>query len=189
MNYKLERQKELKLVKKLSILGFFIISIIGTILHFTFDFSGNNILVGLFSAVNESVWEHLKIAVMPTFIWTIIELVILKYRQDNLWASLLIKIVTIMLTITLGYYIYTTFTGGHITWVSILLFYIAIFLGQFFSYREINAKKIKIEYEEISKYLVIIIFIMFLFFTFLPPKLNIFKDEITSTYGIFDIKY
>lgn len=189
MNYKLEREKELKLVKKLSIIGFFVIAIIGTLLHFTFDFFGNNIFVGLFSAVNESVWEHLKIAVMPTFLWTIIEFMVLKYRQDNLWASLLIKIVTIMLTITLGYYIYTAFTGTHIKCISKLLFYIAILLGQILAYREINAKKVKVEYEEISKYLVIIIFIMFLFFTFLPPKLNIFKDEVTSTYGVFEIKY
>lgn len=189
MNYKIEREKELKLVKKLSIIGFFVISIIGTLLHFTFDFSGNNILVGLFSAVNESVWEHLKIAVMPTFIWTIIEFMVLKYRQDNLWSSLFVKIITIMVTITLGYYIYTPFTGGHVAWISILLFYIAIMLGQIFAYREITAKKVKIEYEEISKYLVIIIFLMFLFFTFLPPKLDIFKDEVTSTYGVFEIEY
>lgn len=189
MNYKIEKENELKLVKKLSIIGFFVISIIGTLLHFTFEFSGSNVFVGLFSAVNESVWEHLKIAVMPTFIWTIIELVVLKYRQDNLWSSLLVKIITIMVSITLGFYIYTAFTGGHITWISILLFYIAILLGQVFSYKEITSKKVKVEYEEISKYLVIAIFLMFIFFTFLPPKLNLFRDEVTSTYGVFELKY
>lgn len=189
MNYEIERKNELMLVKRLSIIGFFIISIIGTLLHFTFEISGNNLFVGLFSAVNESVWEHLKIAVMPTFLWIIIEFIVLKYRQDNLWSSLLIKIVTIMFTITLGYYIYTFFIGRHITWISMLLFYIAILLGQIFAYREINSKKVKVKYEEISKYLVIIIFIMFIFFTFLPPKLDIFKDDITSTYGVFEIEY
>lgn len=189
MNYKIEKVKELDLVKKLSIIGFFVISIIGTLLHFTFDFFDNNLLVAPISAINESVWEHIKIAVMPTFIWTIVEFIVLKYRQDNLWSSLLMKIITITLTITLGYYGYTAFSGGHVTWKSILLFYIAILFGQVVSYREIISKKVKVEYEEISKYLVIVIFFMFVFFTFLPPKLNIFKDEITDTYGVFQIEY
>ena len=189
MNYKIEKLKELERVKKLSIIGFFVIAIIGTLLHFAFKFSGNNLFVATFSAVNESVWEHLKIAVMPTFLWTIIELIILKYRQDNLWSSLLVKIATIVTTITLGYYTYTAILGKHITWLSMLLFYIAIMLGQIFSYKEITSKPVKVKYEEISKYLVIIIFVMFVFFTFLPPKLDIFKDELTSTYGVFEIKY
>ena len=189
MNYNLEKNSELKLVKKLSILGFFVISILGTLLHFSFEFFNNNLFVATFSAVNESIWEHIKIAVMPTFLWTIIELIILKYRQDNLWSSLLIKIVTIIITIILGFYCYTAIVGHHILWIDILLFYISILLGQFFSYKEIKSKKVKILYEEISKYLVLIIFLMFVLFTFLPPKLEIFKDEVTSTYGVFKIDY
>lgn len=189
MNYKKEKQNELKLVNKLSIIGFFIISIIGTLLHFTFEFSGNNLFIATFSAVNESVWEHLKIAVIPTFIWTIIEFIILKYRQDNLWTALLLKIVIIILTITIGFYAYTAITSTHIAFLSMLLFYIAILLGQIFSYRKIKYKKVKKEYEEISKYIVLIIFIMFVIFTFFPPKLDIFKDKTTNTYGVFEIKY
>ena len=69
-----EKKNELKKFKMLSVVGFFVISIIGTILHFTYELSGGNLIVATFSAVNESVWEHLKIAVMPVFIWTIIEL-------------------------------------------------------------------------------------------------------------------
>ena len=43
--------------------------------------------------------------------------------------------------------------------------------------------------EEIAKYLVIVIFLMFVVFTFIPPKIGIFKDEVTSTYGVFEFKY
>lgn len=189
MNYNLEKNSELKLIKKLSILGFFVIAILGTLLHFTFEFFNNSLFVATFSAVNESVWEHIKIAIMPTFLWTFIELIVLKYRQDNLWSSLLIKIVTIILTIVLGFYTYTTILGNHILLLDIILFYIAILLGQIFSYKEIKTKKVKVIYEEISKYLVIIIFLMFVLFTFLPPKLGIFKDEVTSTYGVFKLDY
>lgn len=55
-------------------------------------------------------------------------------------------------------------------------------------YKEVTSKNINIKYEEISKYLVIAIFIMFVVFTFFPPRIDIFKDEVTSTYGVFEFK-
>lgn len=189
INIKKEKMQDEKLQKKLYIIGFFVISILGTILHFTFEFSNNNILVAPFSAVNESVWEHLKIAVMPMFLWTFIEFVTLKFRRPNLWSSLLIKIFTVMGVITVFHYIYTSIFGAHSTWFSIAIFYIAILLAQIFGYKEITSKDVNVKYEEIAKYLVIIIFLMFVTFTFIPPKIGIFKDEVTSTYGVFEFKY
>ena len=52
----------------------------------------------------------------------------------------------------------------------------------------LGKENINIKYEEISKYLVIAIFIMFVVFTFFPPRIDIFKDEVTSTYGVFEFK-
>ena len=72
INIKEEKMKDIKLQKMLYIVGFFVISAIGTLLHFAYNFCGENIFIAPFSAVNESVWEHLKIAVMPMFIWTFI---------------------------------------------------------------------------------------------------------------------
>lgn len=42
--------------------------ILGVVLHFTFEWSNNNILVGTFSPVNESIWEHLKLLFFPMWI-------------------------------------------------------------------------------------------------------------------------
>ena len=52
-------------------LGFVIISVVGTLAHFLYDFSHHNKIVGLFAAVNESTWEHIKIALTPTFLWSL----------------------------------------------------------------------------------------------------------------------
>ena len=65
------------MTKKSSILKFEIISaifmlVVGTLLHFTFGWSNNNPLIGTFSAVNESTWEHLKLLFFPMLISTII---------------------------------------------------------------------------------------------------------------------
>ena len=48
--------------------------IAGTLLHFTYEWSGNNPIVGIFSSINESTWEHLKLAFYPMFISSIIRL-------------------------------------------------------------------------------------------------------------------
>lgn len=64
------------MLKKNYILIFEIISTIfvmisGVLLHFTFGWSNNNVLIGTFSPVNESIWEHLKLLFFPMLITTI----------------------------------------------------------------------------------------------------------------------
>lgn len=167
--------KEEKLIDKrkqkiMYVIGFFVISIIGTLLHFTFDFSGKSLFIAPFSAVNESVWEHLKIAVIPIILWTFIEFVSLKFRSDNLWISLLVKIVTVMVLIITLYYISKVFTKTHNTWLNIAIFYISILISQILGYKVVTSKKVNVKYEEASKYIVIAIFLMFIIFTFIPTK-------------------
>jgi ABC-type Fe3+-siderophore transport system permease subunit len=48
--------------------------ILGAILHFTYEWSGNNAFVATFSSINESTWEHLKLAFFPMLITAIIRI-------------------------------------------------------------------------------------------------------------------
>ena len=58
----------IKKLFKYHIFSILLISILGTLLHFTFHCSNSNLLIGAFSAVNESTWEHLKLLFFPTLI-------------------------------------------------------------------------------------------------------------------------
>ena len=49
------------------VIAIIFISVIGTLLHFMYEWSGHNKVVSLFAAVNESTWEHIKIALTPTY--------------------------------------------------------------------------------------------------------------------------
>ena len=51
------------------LISFLVISIVGTLLHFVYEWSNHNKIVSLFAAVNESTWEHIKIALTPMFLW------------------------------------------------------------------------------------------------------------------------
>ena len=61
------------LFKKLEIIGFFFVSIVGTLLHFAYEASGSNFIAGIFAPVNESTFEHLKLLFYPFIIYGIIE--------------------------------------------------------------------------------------------------------------------
>lgn len=41
--------------------GFIFTAILGTLLHFLFDWTNGSVIAALFSAVNESIWEHMKL--------------------------------------------------------------------------------------------------------------------------------
>jgi hypothetical protein len=64
--------------RRLALLGMVFIALLGTALHFTYDLSRGNILVAGFSAVNESVWEHLKLVFWPAVVLALIEIAYLR---------------------------------------------------------------------------------------------------------------
>ena len=53
--------------------GFLFASILGTFLHFLFDLSGQSVIAAIFSAVNESIWEHMKLIYCPMLLFALIE--------------------------------------------------------------------------------------------------------------------
>ena len=50
--------------------GFLTAAVLGTLAHFTYRWSGGALLAGVFCAVNESVWEHMKLLFFPVFLFT-----------------------------------------------------------------------------------------------------------------------
>ena len=62
------------------ITGYIAVAILGTLLHFVYEWSGSNMIVGLFSSTNESTWEHMKLAFYPMLIFSIIFMILyMKY--------------------------------------------------------------------------------------------------------------
>ena len=46
--------------------------IIGSLFHFAYEFTGKNIIVGFFTPINESIWEHIKLILTPLLLWWIL---------------------------------------------------------------------------------------------------------------------
>ena len=167
----------------LEIVGTLFIIFLGTTLHFTFDFSGRNPLVGSFSAVNESVWEHLKLPFWPSLLWMLIEMYPLREAVSNFFAAKAIGTIVMIVIIPAVFYAYTAFTE-EILAVDIATFMIAVVLGQIIGYRLFKKGKPSKRTEIIAIIVIALLAIIFVTFTFYPPHLSIFQDSNTGQYGI-----
>ncbi|MEJ2242112.1 MAG: DUF6512 family protein [Candidatus Bathyarchaeota archaeon] len=178
--------KQNNMVLRYEILGMLLVSILGGFLHFTFEISGFNPIVGAFSAVNESVWEHLKLGFWPILLLTLIEYRLIKKQTNNFFLGKAISALTIITVIPIIFYLYTSFTGESIFLIDISSFFIAVIIGQILSYLTIIHKKLSKNLELISITLLIIMAILFIVFTFYPPNLPPFQDPISGGYGIIN---
>ncbi len=170
-------------VLALGIFGTLFIIFLGTALHFTFEFSGRNPLVGSFSAVNESVWEHLKLAFWPSLLWMLIEMYPLRKAVSNFFPSKAIGIIVMIVIIPTVFYAYTAFSE-EILAVDIATFMVAVIVGQVISY-SLYRKGKQWKRTEITAIIVVaLLAIIFVTFTFYPPHLSIFRDSNTGQYGI-----
>lgn len=168
---------------KINLIKFQIFSMIfaiflGILLHFTYKLSKNNFIVGLFSATNESTWEHLKLLFFPMVITTIIGCFIFKHTLPNFLCSKTIGIITSLICIIVFFYTYTGIIGTNYAFLNILTFILSVIIGEYVTYMLIiNNFTFK---NIFCIYILIILTISFFVFTFTPPKINLFKNPINN---------
>lgn len=159
---------------------YFIISsiiaiLIGTFLHFFYDFSNNNILVGLLSPVNESVWEHLKLVFYPLVLFAVITKIT---RDENIFFPSSIAVLIGTITILIIHYTFKLFGIENIS-IDIISYILAMLISIYFIYKS-NFKA----NNTIGIIIIIMIVLIFAIFTIFPPRIQLFLDESTNSYGI-----
>ncbi len=163
--------------------GFIFTAVVGTILHFLFDWTGGNMVVAIFSAVNESIWEHLKLLLYPMLAVAVIEYFFWGKEVNSFWCIKLIGILVGLLLIPVVYYTYTGILGIKADWFNITIFFLVAAVVYW-----AETKLFQWGYTcQISSKLVValicLIAAIFTVFTFLPPRIPFFQDPITGTYG------
>jgi hypothetical protein len=167
----------------LEIAGIFFIIFLGAAFHFTFALSGNNPVVGAFSAVNESVWEHLKLPFWPSILWLLIAMYPLRKVVGNFFSAKAIGISLMLIIIPVVFYTYTVFIEG-IFLVDITTFMITVVIGQLVGYQLYKQTQGSKLTEVIAIFVIILLAAIFVAFTFYPPHLPIFLDSSTGLYGM-----
>ena len=164
-------------------LGIIVIFLVGASLHFVYEWSHHNKVVAVFAAVNESTWEHIKICMTPTLLWSIYEISIYGFSSNFIFAKSMC-LLTIILLIPILFYSYTFFTKKVYLVVDIICFLITVICSQFVFRYIINLINYSNIFTYISFCLIIIELLLYFYLTYNPIKNFIFKDPITKKYGL-----
>lgn len=173
-------------IKSWQIITVIICLILGVLLHFTYEWSGENTIVGLFSAVNESTWEHLKLAFFPMLLMSIIGYFIIGKQTNNYWLAQTIGIITAIAFIVVFFYTYKGVIGTNIDALNIGSFIIAILLGEFVTYKILKSRN-TYNAELVSIIFLVILLFSFILYTFYPPQIPLFQNPISGDYGIYNL--
>ena len=163
--------------------GFSFVSLMGTLLHFLYEWTGGNVLAAVFSGVNESTWEHMKLLYFPMFIFALIQYRYFK-EYKNFWCAKLIGIATGLTSIPVLFYTYNGTFGKSPDYLNIAIFFISaatVFILETYLLKKYipHCKRTWGAFATIC-----IIGIMFIVFTFLTPQIPLFLDPLSGTYGI-----
>lgn len=164
--------------------GFIFTVVFGILLHFLYDWTGRNGFVALFSAVNESTWEHIKILFFPMFVFSFIER---RYQSDNygnFWWSKLIGITFGVVLIPVLFYTINGVLGKTPDWVNILIFFVSVFFAYYIEDKIVRKGNTGFLSERQSLLVILLIAVLFAIFTFFAPNIPLFLDPITGRYGI-----
>lgn len=164
-------------------LGFLFTCVFGTLLHFVFDWSGGSVLAALFSAVNESIWEHLKLLYFPMFFFALIEYRFAGKRYPQYWCVKLMGLLLGLILIPVIYYTYTGIFGVSLDWLNITIFFLAAGVSFLVEYRLLKHGYIYRITPQTAFVLICTIGLLFIVLTFKTPRLPFFKDPVTNGFG------
>lgn len=163
--------------------GFSLSSLFGTILHFLYDWTNQSLVIAPFSGVNESTWEHMKLLYFPLFVFAIIQYRFFK-EYKNFWCIKLLGIITGLSLVPLLFYTYNGVIGKSPDFINITIFFVSTAVCYLLEWRLFTKNKIKCNCPLLAFSTICFLGALFILFTFVTPQINIFKDPITSTYGI-----
>jgi hypothetical protein len=166
------------------LLGIPLITLAGSALHFAFEWSGYWTPIALMAAVNESVWEHLKLAFWPGVLWAILEYMAVRPETRTFWSVKGYALAVAPMLIVFLFYGYTAALGKDYFLLDIAIFVIAIVAGQLASIRLLKTGPRATRWYIIGIGLLVCQLAAFSTFTLYPPAIGLFEDSRNGMRGI-----
>lgn len=171
-------------VLKWELWGIAFIFVMGALVHFAYELSGESRTVALFVPVNESVWEHLRLHFVPLLLWAAVEYRFIRNDVDNFLLSKAVSIYLIPLAVLAFFYIYKAITGGDSLAFDIISFGIAVAIGQMVSCWIMGREPAGKGATWLAVLSIVLLWGIFALFTFYPPHAGMFLDSGSGIYGI-----
>ena len=166
-----------------AIMGFAVTSLLGTLLHFLYDFFENAAIAAPFSSVNESTWEHMKLLFWPLFLFAAVQSFFMRERTD-FWCVKARGTLLGIALIPVIFYTYNGVIGKSPDFINISIFFVAAALAFIYEYRRFSRGDVRCKRQKLPLALLCLIGAAFVIFTFKAPHLNVFRDPLTGNYGV-----
>lgn len=164
-------------IRKGQLVGFFFTVLLGTLLHFTYQWSGESLLVGLFSPINESTWEHLKLLVTPMLLFGVAEYLWYGREVPNFIPVRLLSMLLGMAVIVTAFYTYVGVVGQNWLPADIGVFVLGVAVAYWFSSRLLGSRWLTSPTAVRLGWLGLLLLVAaMVVFTVNPPPLGLFAD-------------
>ena len=170
----------MKHLKRYTIIGIIFVLTTGTLAHFLYDWIENNHIVGLFTPINESIWEHMKLLFFPMLLYSPIMILKFHRKYSCITSALCFGILIGAFLIPLFYYVYTSILRRNVFVLDISTFILSIVIAFWLSYKLTLSCRLE-SYTTLLCIMVCILFVCFLVFTYQPPNAAIFQDPTNYT--------
>ena len=164
-------------------MGFAVTSLMGTVLHFLYDWLGGAVWIAPFSGVNESTWEHMKLLFWPMLLFAAVQS--FSFRAwENFWCVKLRGTLLGLFLIPTLFYTYNGVVGKSPDWLNIAIFFVSATVAYIYEHRLFRAEKPRCQGSKAALAILVGVAFLFVLFTFITPRLGMFRDPITGAYGI-----
>jgi len=161
------------------LLGIPMLFLVGSLFHYLYQLTGKHALVSLIAPINESVWEHTKMVLLPVILWWSLFYLITGQRLsidiDSWFTGLLVSLVISIVAIPVLYYSYTAAFGISFLWMDIMILLIALAFGQFMGLH-VFRHSLGMDYKQVVAILALIL-LFYGLATVHPPKLPLFQSK------------
>lgn len=165
------------------IFGIIFVTLLGALFHFVYEWSNQNYWIAPFFSVNESVWEHMKLAFWPLLIFAIFTYLFLRKRINNYITGVAEGIFLTILLIPFFFYIYTYYFDDNII-ADIIIFILSIAFGFLLSYYIFKANTLPPEIQLLECLGLFVLAVAFITFTYCPPICDLFRSFVNGEYGL-----
>lgn len=172
-------------VQRWEIVGTVFIIGFGTTLHFWFEWTDYWRPMALIAAVNESTWEHFKMAFWPGLIYALIEYPFLKDETNNFIVAKFAGLLAMPIITMILFYGYTSLTGTHLLWADVIVFILSVIGGQWISLIILTkTKPLGASVQKLALGGLILMVLAFSLLSYYPRENFMFAHPGTGEYGI-----
>jgi hypothetical protein len=157
-------------------------AVLGTLLHFLYDWVKIPIIAP-FSALNESTWEHMKILFFPMLFYAVIQYFFFKDEYESFWCVKFSGCLIGLILIPVLFYTFNGAFGKTPDWVNIAIFFISAGIAYLYEYNRFKTKP-SCKGAIFAFIALTAVAVLFIVFSYFPPKIPLFKDPISGLYGI-----